>query len=82
MALISSSLETQLLALFTIDNNGIGSDTTGPSASDKAKRLAQIIDGYIKTATVNVTTTGSFVGGGPGGPVTGTTTGTGIGTLS
>jgi hypothetical protein len=82
MPLIPSVLETQLLALFTIDENGNSSDGTGPSASAKAAKLAQIIDTYIKTATVNVTTTGTIIGVSPSGPVSGTSTGTGIGTLS
>lgn len=83
MPLIPSVLETQLLALFTIvDEYGNSADGTGPSASAKAAKLAQIIDTYIKTATVNVTTTGTIVGVSPSGPVTGTSTGTGIGTLS
>lgn len=82
MPLIPSLLETQLLALFTINDQGISQDGTGASASAKAAKLAQIIDTYIKTATVNVTTTATVVGVSPSGPVTGTATGTGIGTLS
>lgn len=82
MPLIPSLLEAQLLALFTIDDKGNSVDGTGPSASAKAAKLAQIIDTYIKTATVNVTTTATVIGASPGGPVTGTATGTGIGTLS
>lgn len=83
MPLIPDVLEIELFRLFTIvDEKGRSLDGTGPDASDKAKRLAQIIDTYIKTATVNVTTTGTIIGVSPSGPVTGTSTGTGIGTLS
>lgn len=83
MPLIPSLLETQLVALLTIvDEDGNSADGTGASASAKAAKLAQIIDTYIKTATVNVTTTATVIGASPSGPVTGTATGTGIGTLT
>lgn len=48
------------------------------SAATKASQLADAIDAYIKTATVNVTVTGTGVCSTGGGPVTGT----GVGTLS
>lgn len=55
MPLIPDVLEIELFRLFTIvDEKGRSLDGTGPDASDKAKRLAQIIDTYIKTATVTI----------------------------
>jgi hypothetical protein len=48
------------------------------SANAKAQAIADIIDAYIRTATVTVNVTGVGVCGVGGGPVTGT----GIGTLS
>lgn len=82
MPLIPNVLETQLLALFTIDSDGNSLDTTGPSAAEKAKRLSEIIDTYIKTATVNVTVAGTIVGASAAGVVTGTCNASGFGTLS
>jgi len=67
MPLAPSVLEGQLLALFTIDANGNSSDGTGPSAAAKAAKLTQLIDAYIKTATVTFP---------PGTPIT-TTAGAG-----
>jgi hypothetical protein len=54
MPLVPSSLEAQLISLFTIDSSGRSNDGTGPSASEKAAKLTQIIDSYIKTATVTI----------------------------
>jgi hypothetical protein len=54
MPLVPSVLESQLLALFTVDSNGNSSDGTGPSAAQKAAKLTQLIDSYIKTATVTI----------------------------
>jgi hypothetical protein len=66
MALVVSTLEAQLVAIFN--------DTTGKTAAVKANEMASAIDTYIKTATVsvNVATTGTAAA----------QTGTGTGTLS
>lgn len=76
MALNKQNLVSQLTDLFSHPKKVDGTHYT---AEEKAVQFANIIDSYIKTATVNVTTiTGTCVT--PQGP--GTISGTGIGNLT
>ena len=50
-------------------------ESEGNTAESAATALADAIDAYVRTATVNTIVTGSSVSGGP-------VTGTGVGTLS
>ena len=74
MTMIKATLVSQLTSIFSETTSG-GQPI---SAAAKAQALADVIDAYIKTATVNVNVTGTGVCGVGGGPVTGT----GVGTLS
>lgn len=74
MPLVKATLIAQLTSIFSETTSG-GQPV---SAAAKAQAIADVIDAYIKTATVNVTVTGTGVCSTGGGPVTGT----GIGTLS
>lgn len=74
MTMIKATLVSQLTSIFSETTSG-GQPI---SASAKAQALANVIDAYIKSATVNVNVTGTGVCSTGGGPVTGT----GIGTLS
>lgn len=74
MTMVKSALVTELTNIFSELTAG-GQPV---SAAAKAQALADVIDAYIKSATVNVDVTGTGACGVGGGPVTGT----GIGTLS
>ena len=76
MTMIKATLVSQLTSIFSETTSS--GDLQPISAAAKAQALADVIDAYIKTATVNVNVTGTGVCGVGGGPVTGT----GVGTLS
>lgn len=66
MALNKAALKAQIKSIMESDGN---------TAESAAAALADAIDAYVRTATVNTIVTGSSVSGGP-------VTGTGVGTLS
>lgn len=75
MPMIKAALVAQLTSILSETTSG-GQPV---SAASKAQQIADVIDAYIRTATVNVTVTGvTACGAGPGTIATAT----GIGTLS
>ena len=73
MALVPSTLELELIAIFTEMKNA----ETPITDAQYANKMAQAITNYIKTATVTTTVSGGACA--PGGPIAG---GVGSGSLS